>query len=152
IPVHLITREALAIYLDNLADDGLLVFHISNRYLDLEPVLGNLAAEVGLTGVIQNDYDNGIPGKASSSWAVLARRPEVLDRLAPEGRWEEWQSERGWDASQEAMLLLSVLPDAGGGVHAQGTICLGLFEGLRAPWRRLKVRPDVGVWTDDYSN
>src|SRR5262249_32665689 len=85
IPLHLITREALAIYLQNLAEDGLLVFHISNRYLDLEPVLGNLAADVGLTGVIQNDYDNGIPGKASSSWAVLARRPEGLDRLTPRG-------------------------------------------------------------------
>src|SRR5206468_2711821 len=39
IPVHLLTREALAIYADKLAPGGLLVFNISNRYLDLNPVL-----------------------------------------------------------------------------------------------------------------
>jgi hypothetical protein len=108
IPVHLITREALAIYLDNLADDGLLAFHISNRYLDLDPVLGNLAADAGLVGFIENDSDDSIPGKASSSWVILARAERTLDRLVHEAR--------------------------------------------RTPWRRLRVRPDVGVWTDDYSN
>ena len=55
IPVHLITLQALDIYLNNLADDGLLAFHISNRYLDLEPVLGNLAGELGLVGLSQSD-------------------------------------------------------------------------------------------------
>ncbi len=43
IPIHLITREAMQVYLDKLTDDGLLAFHVSNRYLDLRPVLLNLA-------------------------------------------------------------------------------------------------------------
>src|SRR5262249_12987779 len=45
IPIHLINREALDIYLANLAEHGILVFHISNRHLDLEPVLANLAKD-----------------------------------------------------------------------------------------------------------
>src|SRR5262249_17506855 len=42
IPVHLLTREALAVYLDVLKPDGVVAFHISNRYLRLEPVVANL--------------------------------------------------------------------------------------------------------------
>jgi hypothetical protein len=152
IPIHLLTREALAIYLANLADDGVLAFHISNRYLDLEPVLGNLAAEVGLVGYIQFDPESHIPGKASSNWVVLARKQEILNRLVNEDHWEQWQAEHGWTPSGQAFWMLSAFPDASGVVHAQAALGLSLFERLEAPWRKLKSRPDVGVWTDDYSN
>ena len=47
IPVHLLTREALQLYLDMLAPGGVLALHISNRYLDLEPVVANLAEDAG---------------------------------------------------------------------------------------------------------
>jgi hypothetical protein len=150
IPIHLITRQALDIFLDNLADDGLIAFHISNRYLDLDPVLGNLAQEVGLTGYIENDRENDILGKAASSWVILARHASLLDRLVHEGRWQEWQTEHGWEASKEALTLLSALPDPG--LQIQSTVGLTLLERLRPPWRKLKLRPEVGVWTDDYSN
>src|SRR5439155_1615594 len=133
IPIHLITQQALAIYLQNLADDGLLAFHISNRYLDLEPVLHNLAAEFGLAGVIQQDYEGGIPGKAGSNWVVLARQERTLDRLIHEGRWPHWQAEQGWAAKQEAFRVLTALPDAAGSVHGQAAIYLSLFEHVRAP-------------------
>src|SRR5205823_3067228 len=93
IPIHLITREALDIYLRNLADDGLVAFHISNRYLDLAPVLGNLAAEVGIVGFVQADGDSHIPGKAGSNWVILSRQERHLDRLVHEKRWPQWQSE-----------------------------------------------------------
>ena len=49
IPVHLLTREAINTYIKKLKENGILVFHISNRYLDLEPVLGNISKSVGLT-------------------------------------------------------------------------------------------------------
>lgn len=55
IPVHLLTREAVDLYLSRLRPDGLLVFHISNRYLDLAPVLANIAEDAGLEGLIQQD-------------------------------------------------------------------------------------------------
>lgn len=48
IPVHLITKEAVSLYRTKLKDNGLLVFHISNRYLNLEPVLGNIAKEINI--------------------------------------------------------------------------------------------------------
>ena len=49
VPVHLITREAFEIYRHRLRPHGLLAIHISSRYYDLEPVLGNLAEDAGLT-------------------------------------------------------------------------------------------------------
>jgi spermidine synthase len=48
IPAHLMTREAVLLYRSKLAPDGMLVFHISNRYLELEGVLAAIAADVGL--------------------------------------------------------------------------------------------------------
>ncbi|HEU5100772.1 MAG TPA: fused MFS/spermidine synthase, partial [Roseiflexaceae bacterium] len=55
IPMHLITREALALYLRKLAPGGVLAFHISNLYLDLKPALGNLAADAGLASLARDD-------------------------------------------------------------------------------------------------
>ena len=55
IPVHLITREALKLYLSKLADHGILAFHISNRYLNLKPVLGDLARDANLACLVQED-------------------------------------------------------------------------------------------------
>ena len=57
IPMHLLTREALRLYRDKLADGGLIAFHISNRYLDLAPVLGALARDAGLIDRIRRDRD-----------------------------------------------------------------------------------------------
>src|SRR5262249_12627472 len=75
VPVHLLTREALAVYLSRLADKGVLAFHISNRYLNLEPVLAELAADAGLrclsradTAANVQDQEAGIFG---SHWVVL---------------------------------------------------------------------------------
>jgi SAM-dependent methyltransferase len=152
IPLHLLTRQALDIYLDNLAPDGLLVFHISNRYLDLEPVLGNLAAEVGLTGFLESDAESAIPGKASSSWVILARQESTLNRLLHEGRWGQWKAASGATVFEEVLQMLFNLPNADGGAHALSAAYLAIAENLQAPWHRLQVRPEVGVWTDDYSN
>jgi hypothetical protein len=89
IPVHLITREAMAIYLSKLTDDGVVALHISNRYLGLEPVLGNLAKNLSLVGLKQFDdeSDKQFPGKSSSDWALLARRKEAFGSLAHDSRW-----------------------------------------------------------------
>jgi spermidine synthase len=73
IPVHLITYEALETYLKKLAPDGIIAFHISNRYLDLEPVLATLARKAGLKCLVRHDSKEDHPGKASSTWVILAR-------------------------------------------------------------------------------
>jgi SAM-dependent methyltransferase len=88
IPVHLLTREALRLYFEVLAPDGLLALHLSNRYLRLEPVVGNLVEDAGLGGrLLQHDDAPETEGANRSTWAVLARRPEALGALARDERW-----------------------------------------------------------------
>lgn len=90
-PVHLITREALQLYVDKLAPGGLLAFNISNRYFDLKPVLSNLAEDAGLAYRSRDDLDvteaERQQGKIGSQWVVLARSPDDLGRLLDDPRW-----------------------------------------------------------------
>ena len=154
IPVHLLTKEALAIYLDNVAEEGLIVIHISNRYLDLEPVLGNLAEalEPRLSAFIQTDSDADLPGKASSNWVILTRREANLNRLAHAGQWKAWKESRHWDEWQEAALRLTAVPDLTGRANLHNLAVHTLLDRLKAPWRKARTDPKVGVWSDDYSN
>ncbi|MEO1585427.1 MAG: hypothetical protein AAFR96_12765, partial [Planctomycetota bacterium] len=81
IPVHLLTAEALAVYLAELAPGGLIAVHVSNRHLDLVPVVGSTAARAGLSGVWREDQATLMEerfGKAQSTWCVLARDGTVL--------------------------------------------------------------------------
>ena len=77
IPVHLVTREAISLYLAKLKPGGILVFHTSNRYLDLNPVLGNLARDAGFVSLSSTDLklsDEDLKKqKFASSWVVMAR-------------------------------------------------------------------------------
>ena len=77
IPVHLVTREAVRLYLDKLADGGVLLFHISNRRLDLKPVVANLAHDAGLVAASCDDLvlkaHEVLDGKEPSQWVVMAR-------------------------------------------------------------------------------
>lgn len=78
IPAHLITREALALYLRKLAPRGAIAFHISNRYLHLQPVLSELARDARVAGVVGGDLNitpaETAMNKFTSEWVVLARR------------------------------------------------------------------------------
>ena len=92
IPGHLLTREALRLYLDKLADSGVLAFHISNRHLDLEPTVGNLAHDARLIALAQlesamSKEDAGRVGRTPSHWVALARRREHLGALGDDPRW-----------------------------------------------------------------
>lgn len=90
VPVHLLTREALSLYLAKLKPDGVLALHVSNRYLDLPPVIVR-----GLFSVEPNlivKYDNDIPteankqtGQTASMWIMVARRPETFGKT--DFRW-----------------------------------------------------------------
>ncbi|MBP1464861.1 fused MFS/spermidine synthase [Candidatus Chloroploca sp. M-50] len=91
IPIHLITREALQLYRDRLADDGLLAFHISNRFFDLEPILAKLADDAGMIAMIRHDLtvtpEQYASGHWPSSWAVLADSEADLGHLRDDPRW-----------------------------------------------------------------
>lgn len=91
IPVHLLTREALELYLRKLAADGIAAFHISNQFLDLAPVLGNLAKDLRLFGLDQLQgvaREELAKGKSDSHWVVIARRRKDLQWLAGDDRWQ----------------------------------------------------------------
>ncbi len=83
IPVHLMTVEALDLYLSKLAPGGLLVFHISNRNLDLTQVVADLAKSRELSGLSLLDLRPPRPnGKDPSHWVVLARNSVDYGALA----------------------------------------------------------------------
>jgi len=90
-PVHLLTREAIQLYLARLVPGGLLLLHVTNRYIDYAPVVAALAADAGL--VARMRYDSALVasqrarGAYGSDWAVLARREEDLGVIARDRRW-----------------------------------------------------------------
>ncbi|MCS7270003.1 MAG: fused MFS/spermidine synthase [Gemmataceae bacterium] len=94
IPVHLLTREAVQLYMDRLTDDGILALHISNKYVALEPVVAAIARDLGLEARIWNDSSERHIGKTASSWVMLARRLQDLGTLALP---EEEQQKYGTD-------------------------------------------------------
>jgi len=88
IPVHLLTREATDMYLDKMAENGVLVHHISNRHLELEPVVGDLARDRGLVCYANYDANSEeTPGKLLSHFTVLAREEADLGSLPDDPRW-----------------------------------------------------------------
>ncbi len=92
LPVHLLTREAVQLYLRKLAPKGVLVFHISNRYLDLEPILGSLAREAGVYCLVRSDLAISQTeidlGKASSRYLIMMRNKTDLRSISSDERWK----------------------------------------------------------------
>jgi hypothetical protein len=82
IPVHLITREALAVYLKHAGDDGIVAFHVSNRFLDLVPVVARIAKENGAHAVlVRDDPDEEEDEQRSrTDWVLVSRDAEALQR------------------------------------------------------------------------
>jgi hypothetical protein len=78
IPVHLLTKEAFALYLEHLAPHGIIAAHISNRHLDLQPVLWRLAQYYHL-GLARLNYPGDSSGGYSSYWILLTRDPALLE-------------------------------------------------------------------------
>jgi len=91
LPVHLLTVEAVDLYLAKLAPGGLLVVDVSNRYLDLAAVLAAVAAARELDGLWW--HHRATPAERArhvvdSAWGVVARRPAPLDALRADPRWQ----------------------------------------------------------------
>jgi spermidine synthase len=82
IPMHLVTREAMALYLKHLEHDGVIVFQATNRYIDLMPVIKRLAAEFGLEAVLVSDLPESNSGMAywysSTDQVLVTRNNKVL--------------------------------------------------------------------------
>jgi spermidine synthase len=99
IPVHLITREALGIFLKHVKSDGIVAFHVSNRFLNLIPVVARLAKEQGARAVLVNDDpdDEDDSLRSKSDWVLVSRDSAALEREAiVEGGAEEAEDRPGW--------------------------------------------------------
>jgi hypothetical protein len=94
IPVHLLTRDALAGYLSRLSPHGVIIAHISNRYLDLAPVVANVAHSHGLVAFIREDNSAGdlmVTLKANARLVVMAR--EAGDTGSVSASWTPLRSD-----------------------------------------------------------
>ncbi len=116
VPAHLITLEALRLYLEKITEDGLLIFHISNRYLDLESVLARAAQELGLLAysrldrVPEDDRLHREEGKQTSHWLVMGRPRSAIQFFRQQSAWkpaEARENEAAW--TDDFSNILSVL-------------------------------------------
>ena len=102
IPLHLVTDEAFRIYRRTLAEDGLLLVHISNRFIDLTPMMAALAERNGMIAVLRSHQDPPFAdGISPSLWVVMARDPASLAKLLsarPDLSWHRLPppAERVW--------------------------------------------------------
>ena len=83
IPVHLLTAEAIAVYARHLRPDGIFAAHISNRYLDLKPVILGAAKHLGWEArLIELQYSHEDIGEASSDWMLVTQNERFLNSPA----------------------------------------------------------------------
>ena len=85
IPVHLLTREAFALYFRNLKPDGMLAVHVSNQYLNLAPVVQGAAAFLGRHSVIVNSPDDHTDGIYRASWILISNQNDSREQNDIEG-------------------------------------------------------------------
>jgi len=111
IPMHLMTKEALELYVRKLAPGGMLAFNISNRYLQLAPVFGALAHDTGLTCLL--DDDSGVSqaqvdeGRYPSKWVVMVRDRADLGALGRDAHWaqvNDWSGTEAWTDDYSNLL------------------------------------------------
>jgi hypothetical protein len=77
IPIHLVTKEAFALYLSHLAPDGIIAANVTNLHLDLQPVFWQLAKYYGL-GIVRINYNGDSDGGYASHWILLSQDPALL--------------------------------------------------------------------------
>ncbi|MCZ8182137.1 MAG: fused MFS/spermidine synthase [Beijerinckiaceae bacterium] len=91
IPTHLLTREALALYLDRLAEDGVLTLHISNRHLELESVVAALARDAGAVALYKADPGEGRPTLEARIPSMVVVMAKSAAPLKPFEALEGWR-------------------------------------------------------------
>jgi hypothetical protein len=82
IPVHLLTKEAFELYLQQLGDEGIIATHITNKHLDLLPVVWQLAQHFNLSMAVINTPGDADQGVFASKWVLLSRDPALLENPA----------------------------------------------------------------------
>jgi spermidine synthase len=88
VPVHLLTTDAIREYKAHIKDKGLILFHISNRYLDLAPVLFSNAGAVDAFALYDTNEEQG-PALFASKWMALTWDRQINDTLVSQLKWKE---------------------------------------------------------------
>jgi spermidine synthase len=101
IPIHLMTREAMQLYLSKLSPDGLIMFHISNRNLELGPVVGAIVASLHLQARRWREERSGPFGLAAAApdWVLITRNLDDVKEIRDDPRWsvmEPPENEEVW--------------------------------------------------------
>jgi len=94
IPVHLLTAEAFEVYFRHLKPGGILAVHISNRYLDLKPVLKEAAARFGKSVRLVDDDSDVDRGTYGTTWVLFADAPDVFAREPLKGAADPLETDR----------------------------------------------------------
>lgn len=91
IPLHLLTKEALTLYRSKLSPGGILMFHVSNRYLELDRVLSALVHDAGMEArILRHKPNKRAPKHAKSShWVAVAEQGTDLSSLTKTGKWRK---------------------------------------------------------------
>jgi len=96
IPVHLVTQQALDLYLSKLAGGGILVFHASSRSLNLSPILADLAESRNLICIGFDDLKpDSFEGKDPSQWVVMTRTAPEISNLSINSQWQRLNGRKG---------------------------------------------------------
>lgn len=109
IPLHLLTDEAIGVYLDALSPHGLLLIHISNRFIDLDPVLAAAARHRGLHAMLREDNPKGGNMLTGSVWVLLTRDPKQIIAVQARSDGHEWRglpapAPRAWTDDHASVL------------------------------------------------
>jgi SAM-dependent methyltransferase len=109
IPAHLVSREAVNMYLAKLKPDGLILFHVSNRYMNVEGLVSAVTLDSGLQGLVRYDDDEEPMGKASSDYVVAARHSEDFGQLNENENWTKVEKTEGvqpWTDDYSNMMAI----------------------------------------------
>lgn len=95
VPIHLLTKDAFEIYLGRLKPNGVILLHVSNRYLDLRPVLAAAARDLGLHGASRRQIFSGRveQGRVESVWVAISPDAATIDKLSEKKGWKNFDAD-----------------------------------------------------------
>jgi hypothetical protein len=143
IPVHLITREAIQLYMDQLQDDGVLCVHTSNRHLELVKPVADIADEMGLYAVVGHDPGTEQGRAERGTRASLGHTGSEYVMLS--------RTKKRLDPKQLEKILLDPQQPHNASTNPVVSISVEKFYGRERQWY-VPTPPRMRIWTDDFSN
>ena len=95
--MHLLTGEAGEVYAQHLTEKGLLAFHITNRFLDLAPVLQGMAQRLGMQAVRADTGPDPARGVSAATWMILTRSERFLNDPLVRERAQSYPADKALD-------------------------------------------------------